>query len=70
MKKRTNKFLYGWKLYVNYGVGWEYEVFEETWKGYQENKRLYREYCEYPKRWSRGREINPEWKGTPNVTTQ
>ena len=25
-----NKFLYGWKFYVNYGQGWEYEIFEVT----------------------------------------
>lgn len=25
---KNNKFLYGWKIYVNYGFGWEYESFE------------------------------------------
>ena len=60
MAKKTNKFLYGWKLYVDYGQGWEYEIFEDTFKGYQENKRLYRENCpEYPQKWTRGRELNP-----------
>ena len=56
---RTNKYLYGWKLYVNYGQGWEYETFEETYATYKENRRLYRENCNYPQRWSRGRELNP-----------
>ena len=56
---RTNKYLYGWKLYVNYGYGWEYEAFEETYKGYLINKRAYRDNCSYPQRWSRGRELNP-----------
>ena len=31
---KINKFLYGWKLSVNYGQGWEYETFEETYKAY------------------------------------
>lgn len=56
------KWLYGWKLYVNYGQGWEYEIFEETWAGYRENRRLYRENCPYPQRWSRGRESNPDYQ--------
>lgn len=60
MAKRINKFLYGWKLYVNYGQGWEYETFENTFKGYKENRKAYREECRYPQRWSRGREFNPD----------
>ena len=60
---KINKFLYGWKLSVNYGQGWEYECFEETFKAYQENKRLYRENCDYPQRWVQAREPNPEFKG-------
>lgn len=56
MKK--NKYLYGWKLYVNYGQGWEYEIFEETFKGYRENKRLYIENCPHPQKWAQGRELN------------
>ena len=64
--KRVNKFLYGWKLYVNYGGGWEYETFEETRESYKENKKAYAENCAYPQRWSRGRETNPEY--VPPVT--
>lgn len=30
---KPNKYLYGWKLYVNYGRGWEYETFEEADRG-------------------------------------
>ena len=59
---RVNKYLYGWKLYVNYGNGWEYETFEPTYKGYRENRKAYQENCQYPCRWSRGRELNPEWE--------
>ena len=58
MKLKKNKYLYGWKLYVNYGQGWEYETFEETLEGFKTNKRLYQENCPYPQRWSRGRELN------------
>ena len=61
-QKRVNKYLYGWRLSVNYGQGWEFETFEETLEGYKENKRLYRENCSYPQRWSRARELNPDWE--------
>ena len=59
---RTNKWLYGWKLYVNYGSGWEYETFEATFKEYKENRKAYRDNCPYPQKWSRGRELNPTWE--------
>lgn len=56
---KTNKWLYGWKLYINYGGGWEYETFEETREDYKVNRKAYAENCQYPQRWSRGRELNP-----------
>lgn len=56
--KRRNKYLYGWRLYVNYGYGWQYEQFEATSAGYRENKKAYEENCPYPQRWRRGRELN------------
>jgi hypothetical protein len=59
--KRINKYLYGWKLYVNYGGGWEYETFQETRAGYIENRKAYKENCLYPQRWSRGRELNNQF---------
>lgn len=59
---RINKYLYGWKLYVNYGSGWEYESFEPTRKEFIENRKAYRENCAYPQKWTRGRELNPEWE--------
>jgi hypothetical protein len=58
--KRINKYLYGWKLYVHYSQGWEYETFEETWRGYLENRELYHANCQYPQRWRYGREVNPK----------
>ena len=61
MGKRNNKWLYGWKLYVNYGAGWEYEQFEPERKGYLVNKKAYQEDCPYPQKWARGREPNPEF---------
>lgn len=58
---RNNKYLYGWKCYVNYGQGWEYETFEETLKGYLNQKKAYQQNCPYPVKWSRGRELNPNY---------
>jgi hypothetical protein len=62
MKKKINKYLYGWKLYVNYGQGWEYEVFEDTRVGYLANKKAYEESCTYPQIWTRSREPNPAYE--------
>lgn len=59
---RINKYIYGWKLLVNYGQGWEYEVFEESRKEAQERRKEYRENCpQYPVKLVRGREINPAY---------
>lgn len=69
-QKRINKYLYGWKLYVNYGQGWEYETFEETWKGYKENKREYQINCPYPQKWTYGREENPDYFNLQNNVIQ
>ena len=63
MARKINKYLYGYKFYVNYGYGWEYEIFEETRAGMIENRRAYRENCPYALKISRGREINPAYKG-------
>jgi len=65
---KTNKYLYGWKCYVNYGQGWEYETFEDNWKDYKENRKAYRENCQYPVKWSAGRELNPEWEALQSLT--
>ena len=67
-KPKNNKYLYGWKLYVNYGGGWEYEQFEATRAEMKENRKAYRENCPYPQRWSRGRETNPDYQApTPEA---
>lgn len=60
--KKVNKYLYGWKLYVNYGQGWEYETFEPTFIAMKEQKKAYRENCDYPVKVTHGRELNPEYK--------
>lgn len=59
-KDKPNKWLYGWKLYVNYGSGPEYECFEYTYFGYLNNKRAYRQNCDSPHEWKQGRELNVE----------
>ena len=58
---KVNKYLYGWKLYVNYGQGWEYETFSLTRKEMLEEKKAYAENCSYPFKISRGREINDKF---------
>ncbi len=62
-QKRITKWLYGWKFYCNYGEGWEYECFELTRTEMKENRKAYRENSPYPLKISRGREINPDYKG-------
>ena len=59
--QRINKYIYGWKFYLNYGQGWEYEIFETTRQGMLENQKAYRENCAYPLRITRGREANPAY---------
>jgi len=55
----TNKYIYGWKIYVNYGQGWEYELFETTWKETKARLKEYRENCpQYPIKQAYGRELN------------
>ena len=57
-KKKVSKYLYGWKFYVNYGQGWEYEIFEDTYQGMRENRKAYLENCPYPLKITKGRELN------------
>jgi len=66
---KINKYMYGWKFYIYYGpeYGWEYEIFEETFKGMKENKKAYLENCPYPLKISKGRELNPTWCKLNNV---
>ena len=60
--KKQNKYLYGYKLTVNYGYGWEYEVLEKTGKEIRQQVKAYRENCSYPIRITKGREPNPNYK--------
>jgi hypothetical protein len=55
---KINKYLYGWKLWVNYGQGWEYEFFTEIKKHYMEIRKNYKENCKYPQKWTKARELN------------
>lgn len=57
-----NKYLYGWRFYVDYGQGWEYECFELTRQAMIENRRQYEQNCPYPLKITKGREPNPQWK--------
>lgn len=67
---KNNKWLYGWKFYVNYGGGWEYETFELTFKAMKENRTAYRENCQYPLKISRGREPNPDYVSPKEVSVE
>jgi hypothetical protein len=61
--KRINKFIYLWKLSVNYGQGYEYEIGELSFKEIKQRAKEYRENCpQYPIRVTHGRELNPEYK--------
>ena len=61
---KNNKYLYGWKISVNYGYGhgWEVECFEEDYTQAKLNLRLYRKNMHYPVRMTQGREENPYYK--------
>jgi len=59
---KNNKYLYGWKFYCDYGQGWEYECFEETYQGMKENRKAYRENSPYPLKITKGREANPHYR--------
>ena len=60
---RVNKYVYGWKILVNYGQGWEYETFEDSWKETRGRLAEYRANCpQYPVKAVRGRESNPSYK--------
>jgi len=58
---KIKKFIYGWKLYVNYGQGWEYETFEDNFLSYKENKKAYQKNCQYSQKWVHGKESNPDY---------
>lgn len=50
MYKRKTKDEY--RLYVNYGEGWEYEIAEDTISMIISQARTYRENCpQYPVKW-------------------
>lgn len=53
---RPRKTRHVWRFFVNYGQGWEHEISEYTWDAMKENRKAYRENCDYPLRIVRGRE--------------
>lgn len=56
---RVNRYLYGWRIMVNYGQGWEYEIFEEIWREARARLAEYRANCpQYPVKAVRSREPN------------
>lgn len=59
--KKIPKYLYGYKIYVDYGHGWEYECFELTHKELNDQLKCYRINCPYPIKWAKGRETNPDY---------
>lgn len=56
--KKANKFSYVWRLWVNYGQGWEHETDELTYQNYKVNRKAYKENCSYPQRWTNARVLN------------
>jgi len=54
MRKRKTRDC--WRIYVNYGSGWEHECTEYSLNDMKENRRAYSENCTYPIRIVRGRE--------------
>lgn len=56
--KTKNKYIYGYKLFVNYGNGWEYETWENTLKEAKAQAKCYRENCSYPVKIGKSRELN------------
>lgn len=48
VRKTSDEF----RLFVNYGQGWEYEIAEESRKAIKGQAATYRANCPYPVRWS------------------
>jgi hypothetical protein len=62
---KNNRYLYGYKVMVNYGHGWEYECFEITLRDAKQRAKEYRANCpEYSVKLSQGRESNPAYNDT------
>lgn len=60
--KKTNKYLYVTKVYVNYGQGFELECIEHTYRDALRTRREYRENCpEYPVKLTEARIPNPDY---------
>jgi len=65
--KKQNKFLYGFRVSVNYGAGFEYVYFSESLKVAKEIAKDYRRNSpEYPVKLSKAREINDDYQTKEN----
>lgn len=53
MKQRKTQDV--WRFYVNYGQGWEHEHTDVTREEMKENRKAYRENCQYPFKIEKGR---------------
>lgn len=61
--KKINKYLYGYKFYVNYGQGYEYEGFCLNRRELKEMIKDYSVNCpQYSIKYNAGRELNPSFK--------
>jgi hypothetical protein len=54
--KRERKTIDVWRIWVNYGQGWEHECSELTWKEAREQVACYRANCNYPVKVTLGRD--------------
>jgi hypothetical protein len=54
-----------WRFFLNYGAGWEHEITEYTFADMRENRRAYRENCNYPLEIRRCRE-----RATPELLAE
>ena len=57
-----------YRLYVDYGQGWEHELSEDTRKEIREQVKVYQENCpQYPTKWNKVRVKIDDNKETGNV---
>ena len=64
MTNRINKYLYGYRIYIDYGYGYEYELFELTHQDMKNQVKDYRKNAGHvikAIKVTRGREINPNY---------
>lgn len=60
--KRVNKYEYVWKIWTNYGHGWQDECWEDSHQAAKQTVREYRENTNCAIRVTKARVLNPEWE--------